>query len=115
ESAIVMETALVQFGGVFLAQPNADAVADAARELAIGVENLAGEVQLGDLARSFLGQGDTRSGNLDRDGNEILILGYPEVIHFERQVQIGERISHGQRIGELPLLVRGVEMLELLG
>ena len=97
EPGVVVETAVGQgllAGGI---QVYLDVIAHVAHLRLALVEDVADEIDLGLAAALPILQSDQRSRHLHRNGHEVSGRGNAEVIDFERQRYLRDRVGGGER------------------
>ena len=92
-----------------------DGVAHVALDLALGVGDLADEVEFRGIAGAAARQGDFAAGDLDRHRHKIMVAHQAEVVDLQSQRQIRHGVAEEQRLLQLPLPIRGGRFVECHG
>ncbi len=89
-------------------------VAQVSYGVAIGVLDLADEIDENVLCSAFLGECKFTAGNLDHDGQEVLGAVKLEVVYLYRKGKLRDGIVQHERVLKLALAIHVGEMRELL-
>ena len=115
EAGVVLQVAAGELRGAVFVELDRDAVAHAGGQAPVRVAHLADEIELGGFAAALARQLDVGAGDLHRDGHEVAVARQAEVVHLERQREVGDRVAQHEGFLKLVLLVGGGELPELLG
>ena len=83
------------------------------RQYALRIPDLADEIQARGVGFTVLGQHDIVPGIFTDNRNEVAVARHAEIVGFQRQSQIGNRVAQLQSLRELVLAVGRIELLEL--
>ena len=97
----------------FAFQLDLDVVAHVRHDRALGVLDLADEIEPRAVGAAMPGQFNFRAGNLDHQRDKVAVARQAEIIELHRQIHVRDGIAQHQGLRELPLLVAFAEFVEL--
>ena len=109
---IIRDRVLHEFGGSGVGERNVEPIANISLRRAGLVLNFANEIDQRMFRAAFFRQSQFAAGNLHHDRREVLGPVDLEVIHFERDGELRDRVARHERVLELPLFVRCREFAE---